>query len=73
MRVFAGIVVVNVVLFAIAWAAYEYWPPEPESPYTCSTLDNGIDEVEVCIADDGIRYTNDCRELRRVIAEFGPP
>ena len=62
MRVLAAIVVVSVALVAIAVAAIEYWPSESASPYTCATLDNGRDEVEVCISNESM-YVDDCAQL----------
>jgi len=62
-RVFAALIVVNVALFAAAWAVYEYWPESESSPYECATLDNGRDEpVEVCISKHTI-YVEDCDRL----------
>lgn len=63
LRVLAAIVVVNLALFAIAGALYEWWPSESEYPYTCATLDNGRDEpIEVCISKESI-YVDDCYRL----------
>jgi hypothetical protein len=63
LKVFAGFVAVNVALFAVAWATYEFWPSESDSQFECATLDNGWDEVEVCIASDRMTYVDDCRQL----------